>query len=98
MSVAYVGHIVSQDGVATDPSKIEAVTTWPRPDTVSTLHSFLGVCGYCRRFVKDYSKVSYPLNQLLHGYLPSAKKGRKPMEKTDEVYFKPSEPLKWLRN
>lgn len=78
--VNYVGHIISQNGVATDPSKIGAVTTWPRPETVTALCSFLGFCGYYRIFVKVYSKVSYPLNQLLCGYLPSAKKGRKSKE------------------
>lgn len=41
-SVNYVGHIVSQDGIATDPSKIEAVVSWPRPQTVTELRSFLG--------------------------------------------------------
>uniref|UniRef100_A0A674CT74 Gypsy retrotransposon integrase-like protein 1 n=1 Tax=Salmo trutta TaxID=8032 RepID=A0A674CT74_SALTR len=90
-SVNYVGHIISQNGVATDPSKIEAVTTWPKPETVTALRSFLGFCGYYRRFVKDYSKVSYPLNQLLCGYLPSAKKGRK--SKEEKAYLNPSEPF-----
>uniref|UniRef100_A0A4W5KP85 ribonuclease H n=1 Tax=Hucho hucho TaxID=62062 RepID=A0A4W5KP85_9TELE len=91
-SVNYVGHVISQNGVATDPSKIEAVTTWPRPETVTALRSFLGFCGYYRRFVKDYSKVSYPLNQLLCGYLPSAKKGRKSKEE-EKAYLNPSKPF-----
>ncbi|XP_044073506.1 uncharacterized protein LOC122885865 [Siniperca chuatsi] len=89
-SVSYVGHIVSQEGVSTDPKKTEAVTTWPRPTTVTALRSFLGFCGYYRRFVKDYSKVAFPLNQLLSGYPPNAKRSKK---KQDEAYLNPSQPF-----
>ena len=89
-SVTYVGHIISQDGVSTDPKKTEAVTTWPRPNTVTALRSFLGFCGYYRRFVKDYSKVAHPLNQLLSGYPPAAKKCKGKQEST---YLNPSEPF-----
>uniref|UniRef100_A0A8C5PU31 ribonuclease H n=1 Tax=Leptobrachium leishanense TaxID=445787 RepID=A0A8C5PU31_9ANUR len=64
-SVTYIGHIVSAEGVATDPAKIEAVVNWPRPDTISELRSFLGFCGYYRRFVKDYSKIARELHNLL---------------------------------
>ncbi|XP_057187744.1 retrovirus-related Pol polyprotein from transposon 412 [Triplophysa rosa] len=90
LSVTYVGHIVSQAGVSTDPEKTEAVTTWPRPNTVAALRSFLGFCGYYRRFVRDYSKVAYPLNQLLSGYPPAAKKSK---VKKDHTYLNPSEPF-----
>lgn len=76
-SVNYVGHIVSQDGVATDPSKIEAVVSWPRPQTVTELRSFLGFCGYYRRFVKGFSTLCRPLNELLKG---SLRPGVKPSE------------------
>ncbi len=89
-SVTYVGHIVSQDGVSTDPKKTEAVTTWPRPSTVTALRSFLGFCGYYRRFVKDYSKVVYPLNQLLSGYPPTAKRAKM---KQNGIYLNPYEPF-----
>ncbi|KAL7824891.1 hypothetical protein SRHO_G00343510 [Serrasalmus rhombeus] len=89
-SVSYVGHIVSQQGVSTDPKKTEAVTSWPRPTTVTTLRSFLGFCGYYRRFVKDYSKVAFPLNQLLSGYPPHGKRFKSNQE---QPYFNPSEPF-----
>lgn len=93
-SVSYVGHIVSQDGVSTDPSKIDAVKSWPRPQNVSELRSFLGFCGYYRRFVKDYSKVSYPLNQLLQGCLPAVSlKKIKAGPDPERVVYKASDPF-----
>lgn len=93
-SVNYVGHIVSQDGISTDPSKIEAVVSWPQPQTVTELRSFLGFCGYYRRFVRDFSKLCRPLNELLKGYPSSAKKRNKnsPVSNTKPC-FKPSEPF-----
>ncbi|KAL0204234.1 hypothetical protein M9458_002252, partial [Cirrhinus mrigala] len=92
-SVTYVGHIVSQDGIATDPSKVEAVVNWPRPQTVTQLRSFLGFCGYYRRFVRGYSSLCKPLNQLLKGY-PQKRQGKDNIKKlsTDE-YLKPSAPF-----
>lgn len=53
-SVTSVGHIVSKDGISTDPLKIEAVVTWPRPKTVTELRSFLGFCGYYHCFVRNF--------------------------------------------
>ncbi|XP_024658169.2 retrovirus-related Pol polyprotein from transposon opus [Maylandia zebra] len=72
-SVRYLGHIVSEQGVKTDPDKISALTTWPRPTNLSELKSFLGFTGYYRRFVKDYSKIARPLNDLTAGYVPARK-------------------------
>lgn len=66
-SVTYVGHIVSCDGIATDPSKIEAVVSWPRPRSVTVCRSFLRCCGYHCHFVKDFSRLCRPLNDLLQG-------------------------------
>ena len=69
-SVKYLGHVVSANGVETDPQKIAALTTWPRPNNIKELKSFLGFAGYYRRFIKDYSKIARPLNDLTAGYLP----------------------------
>ena len=55
--VKYLGHIVSAEGVAPDPEKIEAVTTWPQPINLNTLQSFLGFCGYYRCFIANYAAV-----------------------------------------
>ena len=62
--VTFVGHIVSEHGVRTDPKKIQAVRDWPRPTSVSDLRSFLGFCNFYRKFVKDYSKIAAPLTYL----------------------------------
>lgn len=65
--VKYLGHIISAEGISTDPDKISAVVDWPRPSTIQELQQFLGFSGYYRRFVKDYAKVVKPLNDLLKG-------------------------------
>ena len=65
--VTYLGHVVSESGVETDPDKINSLATWPEPDNVKALRSFLGFTGYYRRFIKDYAKIVKPLNDLLVG-------------------------------
>ena len=60
-SVAYLGHIISADGVAMDPSKVEAVTSWPQPRSARGLRGFLGLVGYYRRFIKNFGAIATPL-------------------------------------
>ena len=62
--MAFLGHVVSKDGIQVDPKKIEVVVEWPRPTIVTEIRSFLGLAGYCRRFVKDFSKITAPLTRL----------------------------------
>uniref|UniRef100_A0A8C7XG91 ribonuclease H n=1 Tax=Oryzias sinensis TaxID=183150 RepID=A0A8C7XG91_9TELE len=63
--VNYLGHLVSREGVSTDPSKVSAVANWPHPTTVSELRSFLGFASYYRRFVEGFSKLAAPLHRLV---------------------------------
>ncbi len=88
--VKYVGHIVSPDGVSTDPDKVEAVTKWPRPTDLKSLRSFLGFCGYYRRFVANYAAIVKPLTELTKGY-PPVRKGKKPESVSDVTYYVESE-------
>ena len=65
--IKYLGHIISEEGLATDPSKIEKVIAWPVPTERHQLHRFLAFCGYYRRFIKDFSNLASPLQKLLRG-------------------------------
>ena len=62
--VAFLGHVISKEGVSVDPAKIEAVNSWPRPTNVTEIRSFLGLARYYRQFVEGFSKLASPLTEL----------------------------------
>ena len=65
IEVAYLGHIIGRDGVKPNAAKIAAIRKFPQPRTVRDIWQFLGLSGYCRRFIKDYVKLAKPLSNLL---------------------------------
>ena len=63
-SVAFLGHIVSAEGVSVDLQKVEAILNWKPPSSVTEIKSFLGLEGYYRKFVEGFSKIVAPLTRL----------------------------------
>jgi hypothetical protein len=64
-SIAYLGHVISDTGVAMDPAKVQAVADWPKPRSTRVVRGFLGLAGYYRKFVHDYDRIAAPLTALL---------------------------------
>ena len=62
--VTFLGHIVSEDGVATDPQKISKVASWPVPISQHEVRQFLGLASYYRKFIKGFATVAKPLHRL----------------------------------
>ena len=65
--IEYLGHVVSGKGISTNPKKIEAVSKWPTPKTVYDVRSFLGFVGYYRRFIKNFSRITKPIREVITG-------------------------------
>jgi len=63
--VPFLGHILSEEGIVVDPSKVQEVMDWKAPTSVSEIQSFLGLAGYYRRFIPDFSKIAKPITSLL---------------------------------
>ncbi|XP_074355780.1 putative mitochondrial protein AtMg00860 [Apium graveolens] len=62
--VQFLVHVVGKDGIKVDPIKIEAISNWEQPKTLTEVRSFLGLAGYYERFVKDFGKIATPMTKL----------------------------------
>jgi len=62
--VIYLGHIITENGISPDPSKLEAVKNFPIPKKVKDIQAFVGLAGYYRKFIEDFSKIAKPLTKL----------------------------------
>lgn len=62
--IHFLGHIVPKEGVQMDPTKVEAIKSWPNLRTVHDVRSFLGLCSYYRRFIRQFSEIASPLQEL----------------------------------
>ena len=63
--VGFLGHVISGEGMAVDPTKLQLVTEWLAPTSVGEIRSFLGLVGYYRRFIENFSKIANPMTTLL---------------------------------
>jgi len=80
--IEFLGHVVSADGIRTDPNKIKAIEEWPTPKNAAELRSFLGLAGFYQKFVKNFSRISQPLTSLLQKDWPFS------WDKEQETSFK----------
>ncbi|RVW15572.1 Retrovirus-related Pol polyprotein from transposon 17.6 [Vitis vinifera] len=62
--VSFLGHVVSKDGISVDSGKVDVVSNWKRPTTMTEIRSFLGLAGYYRQFIEGFSKIALPLTSL----------------------------------
>ena len=70
-SLEFLGHELDKDGIRPSTSHVKDIMNWPRPTTVAEVQKFLGLAGYFRKFVKDFSAIAAPLHTLTHGGRPN---------------------------
>jgi hypothetical protein len=62
--IQYLGHMISEEGIAVDPEKIKSIMEQPIPKDVEDIISFMGITSYYQRFIEGFSKIAYPITSL----------------------------------
>jgi hypothetical protein len=66
----FLCHIITKEGIAVNPNKVQSVLDWPAPKNVKEVRGFLGMAGYYRRFIEGFSKIAKPMTKLLRKNIP----------------------------
>ena len=64
IEIQYLGHVISKEGIAVDPKKVQAISDWLVPKDMADVRSFMGLTGYHRIFIEGFSKIAYPITSL----------------------------------
>ena len=68
--IEYLGHVISNKGIQVNPKKIDSIKAWEPPCNITQMQSFLGLCNYYRRLVKNFAKIASPLSDLTKKKIP----------------------------
>ena len=68
--MSFLGYVVTPQGIEVDQAKVEAIQGWPIPKTITQVRSFLGLAGFYHQFVKDFSTIAAPLNEITKKGVP----------------------------
>ena len=63
--VQYLGYMIGNGDIMTDPEKVSAIVNWPVPKTIKQVRGFLGLAGWYRRFIDNFSDIGFPISELL---------------------------------
>lgn len=91
----YLGHLISKDGITTLKDKVDAITNYPKPNTVSELRRFLGLINFYRRFIKNAAASQAPLHALTSA---ATKRDKRPITRTPEAEYAFEEAKQRLSN
>ena len=91
----YLGHIVTHEGIETDPKKVSAIKNWPQPETVTQVWSFLGFTNHYCRFIHKYAQIAWPINQLISGKNTSKKKSTMAWNNECQIVLEIETTMQW---